>query len=320
MSDRVLRVRHHIPRPADPRPSEDVLRRHLLKNACLSWPFLLSASAIGGAGLGVRWQLAAAGARSLLRGQSDLQSVYPFLFDAFDTVRHFEFDVCWNWLHKARGKRGLDLSSPRMLPLLLSAKGVVERIVMANPDSSDLEYSRHLAGALGVADKIEFTSSDASSLPGAPGTFDIVTSISVLEHIPAGSDRQAFNTLWDAVAPGGSLVITVPCARIGFEELIDYNEYGLLPEDDLGFVFGQRFYDAPALAALYREAGEPNESRIFGERTAGTFFANRAEKCGTWLPRTWREPTFTARNFARFRRVEDLPGIGVIAMRFEKRR
>ncbi len=190
---------------------------------------------------------------------------------------------------------------------------------MVNPDAADLRRSVELARSLGIEEKISFRNANAAGLDAADGQYDIVTSLSVLEHIPSGEDEAAFAQLWTRTARGGCLVVTVPCARQEYEEFIDYNEYGLLEQDEQGFVFGQRFYDEVGLERLCAVAGKPAEARYFGETRAGNFVRNRAEKTSRWLPPHWRDAWFTARSFREFGRIGDLPGIGVAAMRFEKR-
>jgi hypothetical protein len=177
-----------------------------------------------------------------------------------------------------------------------------------------------VASALGLS-RVEFKNLDAASLRLCRRSYDVVTSLSVLEHIPGEGDRQAFESLWESVAPGGTLVVTVPCARRGFEEFIDYNEYGLLQENDSGFVFGQRFYDADMLNAL---SGLRRQNRARARYTAKSKAVSSSRTAmrtaGHGIPaRGANLPSLLVR-FDAFRALEDLPGIGVIAMRFERAR
>ena len=59
---------------------------------------------------------------------------------------------------------------------------------------------------------------------------------------------------------------------------------------------------------------------VYGEKEAGAFQRNarrkRAEHSTTYP--FWREPYMMATEYTYFRRLEDLPGEGVIAMEFTK--
>jgi hypothetical protein len=98
----------------------------------------------------------------------------------------------------------------------------------------------------------------------------------------------------------------------------DRNDFGLLQPDEAGFVLGQRFYDRTVLdAGFFRICGAPQRMAIFGERKAGVFFADRDRKLREMA--SWeREPYSVAAGYQRFGAIDELPGIGVIAMEFQK--
>jgi ubiquinone/menaquinone biosynthesis C-methylase UbiE len=56
---------------------------------------------------------------------------------------------------------------------------------------------------------VTYTTQDLTSLSYEDGTFDAVSCISVLEHIPAPKDRQALSELFRVLKGGGLLVVTV---------------------------------------------------------------------------------------------------------------
>jgi hypothetical protein len=124
--------------------------------------------------------------------------------------------------------------------------------------------------------------------------------------------------MWSWVRPGGRFVLTVPCAREAFEEVSDHDDYGLLQPDESGLVLRQRFYDQEALAGgFFRICGPPRRVAVFGERTAGTFVADRDHKARGGA-RPEREPYSVAKGYRLFDSIDELPGIGVVAMEFEK--
>jgi SAM-dependent methyltransferase len=236
-----------------------------------------------------------------------------------DSVRYFELDFAWASASRLEGAfRYLDVSSPRLFPVTLLRSRAAARADLLNPDPTDLEATRALVQAAGLAPRCTLRGVAVEGAPFRPGTFDLVTSLSVVEHIPSPGDSAAAGRMWEWLRPGGRLVISVPCAREGFEEYLDVDPYGLLPPAADGFWFGQRFYDQAALEdRLYRVLGEPGRLEVFGERRPGAFFAARDRKAlGTF--RWAREPWVVATDYRRFGSVSELPGIGVIAMEFVK--
>lgn len=279
--------------------------------------FLAAAWLHRGPGLGAHLRIARLGAELLLRRPPGLPREYArsLVVAPLDSVRYFEFDFCWRAARNATG-RYLDLSSPRALPILLlrASEGLTAELL--NPDESDLAVTRALIAACGLQARCTSRGVAIADARFEPASFDLVTALSVIEHIPA--HREAVQLLWDAVKPGGQLIVTVPCAREALEEYLDLDEYGLLPADDRGYVFGQRFYDEALLRETFFSAcGPPRRLEIFGERRAGLFVEDRAAK-NTGLGRPWREPYAVATGYARFTSIGDLPGWGVAAMSFRK--
>jgi SAM-dependent methyltransferase len=63
----------------------------------------------------------------------------------------------------------------------------------------------------GHARKVSFCCADATSLPFAESSFDLVVSFSAIEHIPAASDRlQVFREAARVLTPSGYFAVTVP--------------------------------------------------------------------------------------------------------------
>ena len=292
----------------------------LLKGAVLSPLYWFLARIRGGCGLGFHLRVAAMGFGLWARRGAGLREVYELAFFPMDSARYFEFDILWRWVVEKRPEgRYLDVSSPRIFPALVlrDHKDLVGDLV--NPDGQDLSLTMRLMEQLGLPSRCCLHQKKTEEISFPDNTFELITCISVVEHIPEGGDRGAVSTLWRLLAPGGRLLITVPCASRGFEEHIDCNEYGLLQRDENGFVFGQTFYDDEALRErILTITGLPVRSAVFGEVEKGLFFRNRERKLMDPTYPFWREPYMMATEYSRFHTVKDLPGVGIIAMEFRK--
>lgn len=246
-----------------------------------------------------------------------LDELYRLLVFPMDSVRYFEFDFVWRSVAEHRIDTYLDVSSPRLFPLMLIRNRPGLRATLLNPDRQDLPFTVRLASAMRIDDRCDFRDDliGATQLP--PQSMDVVTSISVLEHIP--EDRAAIGSMWSLVKPGGKLILTVPCAAAASEEYVDDNKYGLLEPVD-GFVFWQRYYDPQLLnERIFSITGQPARSVVYGEKVAGSYAKNVRDKMqkAARYP-LWREPYMMAREYRYFDSIHSLPGMGVVGLEFRK--
>lgn len=236
-----------------------------------------------------------------------------------DSVRHFEFDFVYKALSQRPLGIYLDLSSPRLLVALLIRRFPESRSVIANPDARDLAITQTLLSQIDCASRCIFVNEVADRMDVPASHFDTITSISVIEHISGSGDLDAVRKLWYALKPHGRLYLTVPCSSEAFEEFIDRNEYGLQTANEDGFFFGQRFYDSALLEErIFAVTGKPLRTQVYGEKHPGCFFRNRAVKISKPSYPFWREPFTTGQAYRYYPSVDKLPGLGVIAMEFEK--
>lgn len=261
-----------------------------------------------------RWECFRAGVRCLRAGR--WADAYHCIVSPLDSVRHFEMDFFWRRIRTVRPVRVLDVSSPRLLTMALLRSDAKAHADMLNPDVGDLARTRLLASALGVADRCRFLGRMIDDLPEEDRGYPMVTCMSVLEHIV--DDMAAIRTMWERIAPGGRLLLSVPCAAQAIEEYSNIDDYGLLERDEAGYVFWQRYYDEARLRAIFAITGMPVSRAVYAERVPGAYDADvRAKRTNPFYPR-WREPWATARAYARRDDVATLPGMGVIALEFIK--
>jgi SAM-dependent methyltransferase len=235
-----------------------------------------------------------------------------------DSTRYFEFHEVWKSVKGLVFKSYLDVSSPRLIPLFLlkAAPGATAKLI--NPDSSDLSETGKMANALGLKSRCEFIHGILDNAGFTPASFDLITCISVLEHIT--QDKAAIETMWSLLRPGGKLILTFPCMAQPLEQYISHNQYGVLNPGDDGYTFWQRYYDRERLkSSIYSITGMPAHIVVYGEKKYGFFFRNASMKrlLGSLYP-FWREPYMMATEYQSFSSTDELPGEGVIMLEFIK--
>lgn len=309
----------HVP-PAQPLPTRAQKIKRYLIGSVLSPAYWLLAHRFGTPGLAFHRLCAQLGLRFLMP-QAPLSRgwAYEFIFRPMDSTRYFEFDAAWKFLPATPASHYLDVSSPRQFPLLALIKRRARQAALINPDANDLAITVKLLKAAGLEQRCSWHNVLMNEAPFQANTFDLITSLSVIEHIP--DDTAAVRKMWELLKPGGRLLISMPCLAEAADQFINHNEYGLYQADDQGFVFWQRFYDEAALAdRIFSVLGTPARSLIYGEKVAGAFQRNAAAKRASYFTTYpfWREPYMMGQEYRYFNRIRDLPGEGVIAMEFIK--
>lgn len=279
---------------------------------------LAVARLLGGPGVGTHLEIARLAVRLLLARKIPITAAYTMMCCPLDSTRYFEFQEVLADLRDAPLHHYLDISSPRLIPLMLLKARPSARGHLLNPDSRDLEQTARLAEAMEVTHQATFVGRTLQEAGFEPASFDLITCISVLEHIP--EDRDAVSTMWSLLRPGGRLVLTVPCMARPLEQYTSNNEYGVLSEDADGYTFWQRFYDSSRLQhSILDVTGPPEVLKVFGERAYGLFYRNATLKrvLGALYP-FWQESTMVARDYRIFHSIEELPGEGVVLLSFRK--
>ena len=261
----------------------------------------------------------ALGLRALfdLKRRLSAHTTFHLLFMPMESTRYFELAFAQKMLAQRAIQRYLDLSSPRLLPVYVldSRAGVVADLI--NPNPSDLQLTARLVNLVGAQNRCQLHGCRLADASFAPETFDVITSISVLEHIP--EDLIAVRQIWKLLKPGGTFVLTVPCMLTASEQYIDRDEWGLLDKNEIGQVFWQRFYDQKMLEQrIFSVTGEPQEVAIYGEKIAGTLLKDSIRKRSDPFYPYWREPFTMATEYQSFNSLDELPGEGVIAFMFVK--
>lgn len=285
-----------------------------LAGIALAGPAMVAGSVLGTPGMDRRRRCVALGLRAL--GGGHARTAFDLIANPMDSFRYFELDFALDAVRGRTIATYLDVSSPRLVPLMILDDRPALVGDLINPIADDLADTRAMAETLGLAPRARLRPVLLEDGGFAPGSYDLVTCISVLEHIP--DDAAAIRQMWDVLRPGGTLVVTVPCAREACEEYTDLDEYRLFEGKD-GMVFWQRYYDEAVLAErLWSVTGRPDRMTVFGEVAPGAYDRNVTQKRTDPAYPYWREPIMMGREFRRYPGLGDLPGMGVVGMRFTK--
>ena len=194
--------------------------------------------------------------------------LYHAIRGTLDATRYLEFGFAWRHVaERSRLGAYLDVSSPRLFPLILLHRKQAERAYLLNPDGADLDETARLARAFGLELRYKPIRSTlgGANLPAA--AFDLISSISVLEHI-----RD------DSAAAGQILRLS---GRKGFWSYRCHARRGLprnfgtlilhgLQGGGSGWHFFQTIYDSRLLAErILSVLGEPKDVAVYGEAAAG---------------------------------------------------
>ncbi len=283
-------------------------------------PYYLAAQKLNTPGLNLH-KKASDLTRKLLLKSRDLKlskelwraTLYPM-----DLTRYFEFEFVWQSIGNNPSGKWLDVSSPRILPLIFLEQYPNLSIDLLNPDPADLEITKNWLNLTEWNHRAQTYGCLIEETPFQENTFDIITSVSVIEHIP--QDIAAIEKIWKLLKPGGKLIITLPCAAEASEEYVDIDFYKLLNKDDKGFTFLEYIYNEQLLEErFYPITGIPTRLIVYGEKTKGELRNNLVYRWSGKLYPNWHEPYYMGGNYKYFDKIDLSPGEGVVGLEFIKK-
>lgn len=257
------------------------------------------------------------GTRLLLRGR---RQGAGYLISPVDNVRYWEFPFALSCLPAQPG-RCLDVGSPRLFSLYVASRHPRAHVTMLNPDGPDCRATAQVVSGLRLAN-VSVRRRALHELEDGE-RFGCIWSLSVVEHIHgAYDDRQAMRWMFERLEPGGRLIVTVPTETRYQEWLRGARCYDTQAPRPDGLYFYARFYDLAAIRERLIEAVgvEPGVVRWFGERTPGRFMAY--ERC--WRRQGYRlgcsDPREVADHYREFATWEEMPGVGICGLMFQRPR
>jgi SAM-dependent methyltransferase len=192
-----------------------------------------------------------------------LKKALRILINPIDAIRDIEFTYLVKYL-TSRGvypKKVLDVSSPFIMSYVLSEQSTVIKTDINPAEKEMIKENANLC----------FKLEDATNLSFADNTFDLVYSISVIEHIYQNY-ILAVQEMIRVVKPGGLLYLTFPVAGQHAEEWLDYKIY---PEQHIkaGKAFFQYRFDKDDLDRLLAKLVDVEliDLAVYWEKTDGGY-------------------------------------------------
>jgi SAM-dependent methyltransferase len=175
--------------------------------------------------------------------------------------RSIEYELIWDHAAFRPRMSVLDVGSPKLLSLYLSDRGRCH-VTATDIDPYFIESQLQLQRSRRIPpERLQCRVEDGRALSFASNTFDVAYALSVVEHIPGDGDSQCMAEMGRVVAPGGTVVVTVPFAPTYREEHHAagdfYWSHASTRQDRLAFY--QRRYDE---TALHRRLIDPSGMRL----------------------------------------------------------
>jgi SAM-dependent methyltransferase len=247
---------------------------------------------------------------------------FAYLINPVSSFRYFEFPFALSSLPLKPG-RCLDVSSPNLFSFYVSQKCHPTSIWMINPDKKDIQHSTRVVEKLKISN-IRTDCNGVDVLEGSPAAFDSIWAISVVEHISGKyDDSYAVRLMYNALAPGGHLILTVPVDRQFWEDYRDQAYYSIPKEQSKsGSYFFQRLYDEAAIRKRLIDfiGVEPSSVRWFGEKRVGHYFEYEKQWLKEGFEYTFDDPREISENYQEFSSWDMMPGMGVCGLLFIKPR
>jgi SAM-dependent methyltransferase len=249
-----------------------------------------------------------------------------YLVAPVSNLRYWEFPFALGCLPAAPGAC-LDVSSPRLFSYYVAERWPQATIDVINPDPQDYSMTDATARRLGLSNlHVRHAGVDllarGAGAEGLGGPYDCIWSISVIEHIAGAYDeRQALAWMWEALRPGGRLILTVPVDRAYEDEYRDADLYQTqgdgAPRDKYFF---QRVYDEASLREriIGTVGREPTVLQWYGETRAGKFREMERAIIAAGLDAAVGQPRDMVEHFRTFASWSEMPGFGVCGLMFEK--
>lgn len=146
-------------------------------------------------------------------------TAYPWPVDALCcNTRIWEYPFVWHAIQKYKpAGRILDVGSAlTFFPLFLASRGY--QVLATDIDSRMKEWNAQMLPRLDnqmLSQNMEYRTIDVGSIGPDLGAFDIVTSVSVFEHLPRIELERGLRSVKNILKAGGLFIFTIDCLVAG---------------------------------------------------------------------------------------------------------
>jgi ubiquinone/menaquinone biosynthesis C-methylase UbiE len=175
-----------------------------------------------------------------------------------DIFRNFEYSYPLRWLKPLLNKNSkvLDVGTSSTLWSVLLHHMFKCKIYATDIDMEHLETQSHYLNNIksleSLGDSFVFEYQDATALTYADSSFDVVCSISAIEHIPSDGDIRAVEEFQRVLKKGGSFIFTAPYAETFFDSITDHYHHGY-----------EKRYDVNAIENRFSHCNKLNRKKIY---------------------------------------------------------
>jgi hypothetical protein len=206
----------------------------------------------------------------------------------------------------------LDISSPWLFPSYILTALKPERAVLLNTSSTTRNLFKYLAKQMERNGTTVLTK-ELGHLSGLAESFDTITCLARLS--PEQKERELLKQMWNALNPGGTLVLSVACS--GAESRTDTDAEGAVDRTSLpssAVPYDSDLLDSYILGVL----GEPRSYAIYGEDASAGHIQLSPVKSVPARISAWRESVAVGKYWRRCSSISQVRGQGILAMRFIK--
>jgi hypothetical protein len=253
---------------------------------------------------------------TILGKRRELRNVVAQALDeTISPTAFLDFDFAWKAL-ASREFFGtyLDYSSPWLFPAMVLKERRLEGAMVLGSDPLGMEVIERLSRE--QRDGRNWTI--CKRINGGAFTnesFDVVTSLSWIARVE--DDIGTLKQLWGAVKPGGMLLLSLPCTTRmddGRPRNKTFSTVVQKPEK-----WTSRLYNESMLRErVFAVVGQPRRYVVYGESKPG-IDRNLTTPAGNRDSHSFNNFVAIARGWQTYSSLGDIPGEGVIAMKFIKR-
>jgi SAM-dependent methyltransferase len=206
----------------------------------------------------------------------------------------------------------LDVSSPWVFPLYVLTAFKPDRALLLNANGRTRNFLEHLKNHAEL-DGTDVQTKDLGHLSGLSESFDTITCLARLSADE--QERELLKKMWQALNPGGVLILSVACAGAESRVEGDIEE----PADRESLQSPAVPYNSQLLKSRVLDVlGEPRSYAIYGEDAYARRTSLASARSASPRSASWGESVAVGNHWRRCSSISQIRGQGIIALKFTK--